>query len=75
MNNARESFHANDDFDDYVWFALGFRTASYGVMTLKSSDHAFVAGKEAGREFYPARVNVPGEIVRAAYEKWKDGSK
>lgn len=73
MNNTREDFHANDDFTDYAWFALGFRTASYGVVTLKSRDYAFIAGKEVGKAFYPARVNVPSEIVRAAYEKWRDG--
>lgn len=59
--------------EEYINFALGFRTAAYGASTIYSDDQAFQAGKNDGKLLYPARNPISGDIVRAAYEKWRDG--
>lgn len=62
--NAKEA-------QEFINFALGFRTAAYGASTIVSSNSDFLAGQKAGRAIYPARESIPAEVVLAAYEKWK----
>lgn len=61
----------NEESEEFINFALGFRVAAYGASTIRSDNHAFRAGSHAGKEFYPVRSLIPGETIRAAYERWK----